>query len=209
MTDSPDTRDLILEAARAEFQKNGTAGARTQDIADRAGVNKALLHYYFRTKDELAEAVFLRAARSLIPPVMGELASEHSLEHKVRTVVALYLGLLKDAPGLPAYVLSELHHHPERMGQFLASVAGTDPTELGARVLGVLERQIDEGVQAGHLRGIPAEQFLINLLSLCIFPFAARPMISMVLQGNPDPFGSFIDERATNLPEFFMAALRP
>lgn len=208
MKASPDTRDLILDAARAEFQKRGTAGTRTQDIADQAGVNKALLHYYFSTKDELATAVFHRAAGRLIPPVMSELASGNSLEAKVDRVVHLYLDLLQETPELPVYVLSEMHHHPERLNQLITSATGTDPVSLGARVLGVLGQQIEAAVASGNMRPIEPEQFLVNLISLCIFPFTARPMISMFV-GGPDRFDSFIGERRENLADFFMGALRP
>lgn len=209
MTASPDTRDRILDAAQLEFQRSGTAGTRTQEIADQAGVNKALLHYYFSTKDELAQAVFRRAAKRLIPPVMGELASENPLETKVRRVVQLYLDLLTEAPELPIYVLSEMHFHPERIEQFIESVVGMDPASLGAQVLSALGRQIKDAVDAGNMRPILPEHFLINLLSLCVFPFVARPMFGMLMGGGPERFASLVEERRETLADFFLGALRP
>src|SRR3954464_1052602 len=84
-----DTETKILDAAHAVFLRAGTAGARMQEIADEAGVNKALLHYYFRSKERLSEAVFRRAAGGLMPAVAAALGSEASLEDKVRTVVTM------------------------------------------------------------------------------------------------------------------------
>src|SRR5579872_6639447 len=77
------TETRILDAAHRVFVRSGTAGARTQEIAREAGVNSALLHYYFRTKERLAEAVFRRAASQLMPAVIRILASDLSLEDKV------------------------------------------------------------------------------------------------------------------------------
>lgn len=209
MVADPQTRDRILDAAQDAFLLRGTAGARMQDIADRAHVNKALLHYYFRTKESLAEAVFQRQARRLIPPVMQVLSSAVPLDEKVRRVVALYLEILPEAPALPAYVLAEMHHHPDRLGPFIAAVLGADPADVAGRVFGVLGRQIDAEVDAGRMRPIEPEQFVVNLVSLCIFPFAARPLVTMLLGGDPSRFGAFVERRSESLADFFLGALRP
>src|SRR5215216_871205 len=100
-----DTEQRILDAAHAVFLRNGTAGARTQEIAAEAGVNSALLHYYFRSKERLAEAVFRRAAGELFPVVAGVLASELPLEEKIRKVIAVELDRLSRTPYLPAYII--------------------------------------------------------------------------------------------------------
>lgn len=208
MTDDREIEARILDAAHAVFLRRGTAGARTQEIADEAGVNKALLHYYFRSKERLAEAVFQRAARELLPPVLATLSSELPLEEKVRRVVHLELEVLSRTPALPGYLLSEMHHHPERLEQLLLSLAGVSPAEVAPRVLRRLEAQIAEAVAAGTMRPIPAAQFAVNLLSLCIFPFAARPMLAAVL-GGADGFAEMIEERRRTLADFFLAGLRP
>ena len=100
-----DTEQRILDAAHAVFIRRGTAGARMQEIAEEAGVNKALLHYYFRTKSRLAEAVFQRVAVRLFPPVIEILGSDAEIEDKVARVIALELDVLSRSPYAPAYVL--------------------------------------------------------------------------------------------------------
>src|SRR5678809_229341 len=97
-----DTEQRILDAAHRVFIRTGTAGARTQEIAKEAGVNSALLHYYFRTKERLAEAVFKRAAGQLFPAVIRILGSDLELEEKVDRVVQVELQHLSKAPYLPA-----------------------------------------------------------------------------------------------------------
>src|SRR6185295_13852214 len=117
-----DTQARILDAAHAVFLRRGTTGARMQDIATEAGVNQALLHYYFRSKEQLSESVFRRAAAQLLPRVIEVIASEVRLEEKVARVVRLELDHLSRAPYLPGYIISELHHHPDRVRQLLAAV---------------------------------------------------------------------------------------
>jgi AcrR family transcriptional regulator len=204
-----DTETRILDAAHRVFVKAGTAGARTQEIAKEAGVNSALLHYYFRTKERLAEAVFRRAAGEVMPAVLRLLASDLTLEDKVIQVIDVELRQLSAAPYLPGYILSELTHRPERAGQLFSAVTGITPEQMRARVLGVLRVQIDAAVRDGRIRPIEPEQFVVNLLALCIFPFAARPMLTMLLGLNQAGFTKFINRRRTELAAFFLRALRP
>lgn len=208
MTDDAETRDRILDAARSSLLQRGTSGARMQEIADEAGVNKALLHYYFRSKERLAEAVFQREARRLLPPVLETFASDRPIEEKVRRLVDLYLDVLSDAPALPAYVLAEMHYHPDRLESFVASVTGGIPAEHGARARDVLGRQIEVEVAAGRMQPIAARQLIANVVSLCIFPFAARPMLTMML-GGPEAYRDFLEERRATLADFILGALRP
>lgn len=180
-----------------------------QEIAREAGVNPALLHYYFRSKERLADAVFQRAATQLLPNLVGILASDADLEVKVAHVVELELTRLSATPYLPGYVISELTHHPQRIHQLFASVIGMAPAEVGAMVRARLGAQIDERVRAGRMQPIDAEQFIVNLLALCIFPFAAKPMLTALLGLDEEGFTAFIDRRRQELAPFFVRAVRP
>ena len=204
-----DTEQRILDAAHAVFLRRGTAGARTQEIAKEAGVNSALLHYYFRTKERLAEAVFRRAAGQLMPAVVRILASEIPLEDKVAQVVDVELRQLSATPYLPGYILSELAHHPERISQLFSSATGMAPADIGKRVFKVLRAQIDARVKSGRMHPIAPEQLTINLLALCVFPFAARPMVMALLGLDQAGFEQFINRRRKELAPFFLRALRP
>ena len=171
-------------------------------------MNSALLHYYFRTKERLAEAVFRRAAGQLMPAVIRILASDIPLDEKVAQVVEVELRQLSATPYLPGYVLSELNHHPERTAQLFSSATGIRPEQVRAIVVGTLSRQIDERVRDGRMHPIAPEQFVVNLLALCIFPFAARPMVTTLLGLDQAGFSKFIDRRREELAPFFLRALR-
>jgi AcrR family transcriptional regulator len=200
------TEQRILDAADEVFVRRGTDGARMQEIAEQAGVNKALLHYYYRSKDRLAEAVFRRAAAALMPAVLEVMESDLELEEKVEKVVGRYLEQLSRRPYLPGYLISEITHHPARLAPLFGAIAGT---RVKRHVLAKLGRQIDERVRAGTLAPIAPEQFLVNLVSLCVFPFAARPILQLLLGLDPKGFDRFIEERRRALPHFFARGLRP
>lgn len=204
-----ETEQRILDAARTVFLRNGTAGARMQEIAQEAGVNQALLHYYFRSKEGLSSAVFRQIATRFFPALVQTLADDISLDEKIERLVAVYLENLSRNPFLPGYLISELHHHPERVPQLLGSALGAEPGQVLPPLFEKLGEQINERVAAGTMRPIALEQFAINLISLCIFPFAARPMLSVVFGMDAAAFARFIEQRKTELPAFFRNALRP
>jgi AcrR family transcriptional regulator len=204
-----DTEQRILDAAHAVFVRRGTAGARMQEIAAEANVNQALLHYYFRNKEQLAQAAFARAAKGFMPAVVQVIASDGDLEDKVRRVIHLEIAHLSRAPYLPGYIIGEVTHHPERAAQLITAVTGLAPSELGPRVLGALRRQIRSRVKAGVMRDIAPESFIVNLMALCIFPFAVRPMVQAMLGMGDHGFEQFMTRRREQLPDFFLGALRP
>ena len=206
---SDDTEAKILEAARSVFIRQGTAGARMQEIAAEAGVNQALLHYYFRSKDQLSAAVFGQLASRLFPAVLQVLSDDASLDAKIEQIIAIYHETLTRNPFLPGYILSELHHHPERIQTVIGKIGGGDPRQALAPVFLRLNEQIKTEVQGGRMRPITAREFVVNLVSLCIFPFAARPMLSMMLGLDDEAFPTFIQERQRTLAAFYKNALRP
>ena len=204
-----DTEQRILDAAHVVFIRRGTAGARMQDIADEAGVNKALLHYYFRSKSRLADAVFQRVTSVIFLRLSETAGSDAEIEDKVRRIIALYIEQLSKTPYVPAYVISELNQHPERTRQFFDAVRPAGAPKGPPPFLLKLGKQIDARVRAGTMRPISAGQFIANIASLCIFPFAAKPMICTLLDLDERGFNAFIEERKTGLPEFFLSGLRP
>jgi TetR/AcrR family transcriptional regulator len=204
-----ETEQRILDAARTVFVRRGTAGARMQEIAREAGVNQALLHYYFRSKDGLARAVFAQAVSRVFPALVQVLGADIPLDDKIDRLVAVYLDNMSKNPFLPGYLIAELHHHPERVEQLITAATGAAPGHLLPPLIAKLGEQIDERVRAGTMRPIAPQQFAVNLISLCIFPFAARPMLEIVFGMDDAAFAQFIERRKVELPAFVRNALRP
>ena len=202
------TEKRILEAAGGVFARRGTAGARMDEIARDARVNQALLHYYFRSKQRLADEAFQMMAGRILHPLIESLGSDLSLEEKSRQVVALCLEAFSENPFLPGYLLSELHHHPARASQLLDRAIGAAGS--GApHLMETMRREIDDAVAAGQMRRISPEQFIVTLVSLCVFPFAARSMFSVILGFDDSTFARFLESGKTDLPAFFRHAIRP
>jgi TetR/AcrR family transcriptional regulator len=197
-----ETRERILEAAHAVFLRKGTANSRTQEIAAEAGVNKALVHYYFGTKAALADAIFARALGVLAPRIFGILADPgRTIEEKVPAIVHEQIEFHSANPYVAGYIVSEMHAEPERVTRVFS--------RLGGVPLDVIRRQLDEAARSGRLRPISAEQFVANLMALLIFPFAIRPALGALLSLDASRWPAFLEERRRFLPDFFLAGLRP
>jgi AcrR family transcriptional regulator len=199
-----DTRKRILDAADAIFVRRGIDGARMQEIADHAGVNKALLHYYFRSKANLARAVWLRIASSFVPGIFEMMASDLSLDDKIDQFVDAYHTMLTRHPYLLAYVITEAARHPDLTDDFFS----TERRQAARRMINKLREQIGEQVKGKNVAPVSAEQFLVTLTSSCLFPFAARPMIAEVLGLGPTGVREFMKRRRTELPAFLKRALQ-
>ena len=200
--DDQESRERILNAAHAVFLRKGTANSRTQEIADEAGVNKALVHYYFGTKSALADAIFERALGTITPRIFGILADPNrTIEEKVPAIVREQIDFHSTRPYLAGYLLSEMHAEPERVARLIGGQGGVP--------LDVIRRQLREAARAGKLRPISAEQFVVNLMGLLIFPFAIRPALGALLSLDSTRWPAFLEERRRLLPDFFLAGLRP
>jgi TetR/AcrR family transcriptional regulator len=197
-----ETRERILDAAHAVFLRRGTASGRTQEIADEAGVNKALVHYYFGTKAALADAIFERALGTLTPLIFGILADPNrSIEQKVRDIVGEQIAFHLARPYIAGYMISEMHSEPQRMAGLMA--------KRGGPPLDVIGRQLREAAKAGLMRPISPKQFVVNMMGLLIFPFALRPGLSLLLDIDPPAWAAFMEERKRLLPDLILAGLRP
>jgi len=185
-----ETENKIIESAEKLFYRKGKAGASMQDIADDAGINRTLLNYYFRSKDKLFEAVFRNALGSFVPGIAAMLHSEISLEDYIPGMIETIIDTMLENPQIPIFVLQELSSNPDRMPQIIREM-GIDP-DLAAEKIG--------GEQWKDSESDP-RQVILNLLSLCIFPFAARPVVTEILfNGNDEAFIEAMKERKTLLP---------
>lgn len=203
------TETRILGAARTVFIRSGTGGARMQEIAEEAGVNQALLHYYFRSKDQLAQAVFRELAVRIVPSIASIFASEEGLALKIERFVHTYIDLVRQNPFIPGYILAEVHFNPERLASLAEQVTGSSPASAMLSFIPRLRAELDQQAAIGAIRSIAPEQFLVNLIALCVFPFAARPVLRLVLDQDDEAFDRFLDERRAELPDFILNALRP
>ena len=174
-----------------------------QEIADQAGVNKALLHYHFSSKAALARAVWLRIASSFAPGIFQMMASDFPLDVKIDRFVDAYHSKLTRHPYLLAYVISEGARRPDFVEDFYSD----ERRRAARRMLGRLREQIDEQAKAKNIAPVPADQFFVTLVASCLFPFAAQPMIAEVLGLSGAGVRRFMKRRRTELPALLKKTL--
>lgn len=192
---STETEQKIIASAEKLFYRKGKAGTSMQDIADDAGINRTLLNYYFRSKDQLFEAVFRKAMSGFVPTLAAMLHSEMSFEEYIPHLIRTVIDTMLENPQIPIFVLQELSSNPDRMPQVIREM-GINPELAIAK----MEKASLSGI--GGL-GDP-RQIIINLLSLCIFPFAARPVVTDILyQGDNEAYIAAMKERKEFLPRMF------
>ena len=202
-----DTEARILAAAHRVFVRHGTANARTQDIADEAGVNKALLHYYFGTKEKLAEAVFLQSARVVFPKLIEIMGSDMPLASKLQAAVDFEFDVLEENPYLPGYLLSEFQTRHDSVRDLLSRSVPMD--QLRDAVMNRLQSQLDAEADAGNIRRISAPGLMLMLMSQIHFPFAAAPMLHIALGLADDERSALMVRHRQSLAGSIMRSLAP
>lgn len=194
-----ETENKIKEAARKIFHRRGFDGARMQEIADEAQINKAMLHYYFRSKDKLFEAVFKEAAMKLFPVIILIIESDLDVDEKIKKLIHNYIDFISANPFVPGFVLHELTQNPERMKQFVASNVFMRPQKFFS--------QIQEGVDSGKYIPIAPLQLMVTIVASCIFPFVAKPMLHTLFGLDQDDFAGFIEQRKEQMTQFILNGL--
>ena len=195
------TEARLLEAAKKVFTTKGLAGARMQDIADEAGVNKAMLHYYFRDKDKLFEVIFLQEAEHFFPRINSIFESDAPLFEKIEQFVNEYIDEMVKNPYLPWFILNELNRDAD---QFFSKIWSVKHRPNPAKLL----QQIEKEAKKGLIKKVNPMHLLMNLLSVTIFPFVARPMITRNLQMSPAQFDKMIEERRKEVPKFIIDSIK-
>jgi len=195
------TQNRILDAAKKVFVLKGMAGARMQDIADEAGINKALLHYYFRNKEQLFEMVFMQAAQKLFPRINQIFASDQPLFEKIESFCEEYITIVIENPYLPLFVLNEINQSPE---YFLQKVWAGQSKPNPQKFL----EQIESEVKKGNIKRISPLHLLMNLISMTIFPFVAKPMLQKNLGLDELQFRAAMEQRKKEIPKFIIDAIK-
>lgn len=195
------TEQRILDAAKKVFVRKGMAGARMQDIADEAGINKALLHYYFRNKEKLFEVIFMEAAQKLFPKINEVFNADQPLFEKIERFCEEYITVIIENPYLPLFVLNEINQDPE---YFLQKVWTGNAKPNPGKFLEQMEKEIKKGT----IKRISPLHLLMNMISMAIFPFVAKPMLQKNLGLDELQFQAAMEQRKKEIPKFIIDAIK-
>lgn len=195
-----DTELRIFEAARKIFHAKGLDGARMQEIADEAGINKAMLHYYFRSKDKLFGSIFEEDFREFFKRLAELISADLPLLEKIEFFVENYLELILQNSYIPAFILSEIHHNPERIKNIFL--------EKGIKAEQIFMDDIKTAISLGIIRPIDPKQLIVNIIGLCIFPIVAKPILCTMLSFDEEGYRNFIEERKKEVARFVINSIK-
>lgn len=189
------TEEKILISASKVFTEKGFSGTRTRDIAEEAGINLALLNYYFRSKEKLFEQVMKVKIVLLFGKIIPIVTNEKStLEEKIDLASEKYFEILSKNPNLPLFILSEIQKKPSNITSLI-------PVEKLIKT-SVLLRQIEE-----KKPGINPFHFIVNFLGMTAFPFIGKPILKNFSIMNDEEFQHFVEERKTLVPSWIKMIL--
>lgn len=174
----PDAEKRILSAARNEFIAKGLEGARMQTVASAAGVNKALLHYYFRSKEKLYQKVLEDTLGTVWGAISAEFRTQDpalGLEPLLRTVIATYVRVLAANPEFPLFVFREMANGNRAFAAGLPSLM-RDFQDVPATLIQALQAE----TAAGKAKPIPPVHFFMNLMGMTVATFLIMPMIRRI-----------------------------
>ncbi len=194
------TEEKIKEAARVVFYKKGYAATRTRDIAEEAGINLALLNYYFRSKEKLFNIIMLETVtgfRNLLAAVLND--EKSTVEEKVVLITHHYIDFITKEPNIPIFMLSEIRNNS---GGLLEKLPIKQMVMNSA-----FAKQHQEAVAKGKITEPSPLHFLINLLSLVVFPFIGQPLIQGVSGLNETQFNALMQERKKLIPLWIKAMM--
>ena len=197
-----DSRQIILDTALKHFVQKGFAATRTKEIAEETGFNKALLHYYFRTKDQLYQEVLQQTINKVLPRLAKAMSTDGPFMERVEHLVHSYIDILIENPELPLFVMSELSQQKESFIQAIQKQAGYFPAIFS------FIQQMNEEMESGQLRSIPPMQLILNILGMSVFPFMAKPMINNIFGVADGDFITLMEERKTIIVDFVKYSLQ-
>ena len=184
-----DTADCIeariVEAARALFIEKGYADASMSDIAAAAGIKRSTLHYYFRTKDRLFQAIFADIVREIFPRIQVILEKKTPFMERLNAVIDEYMALFRANPALPQFIIGEIQRDVHHLIRVLHEL------EVEGYICTIKRRLVDE-IQRGELRRVPLRDFFLTFYSLVIFPTLTRNLIETLLLEDGERYDDFI-----------------
>ena len=193
----------ILEAAEREFLKKGYDGARTTSIAKAAGVTHAMLHYYFRTKEQLFER-FIDKKMSEVVPLLTHLFgnSDLPLVGRIEKIISVHFDFVATNPDLPRFLINEILPYKERCDLFYSKVANF------LYLFNNLQREVNEAAARGEVEQFNVLLLFQSILSLNIFPSLMANMIENLLSDNRQSIEMLLAQRKTENIELIMRRIK-
>ncbi|MEO9885331.1 MAG: TetR/AcrR family transcriptional regulator [Balneola sp.] len=200
MSVEKETEEKIFEAARLIFQERGFEGARMQEIADKANINKSMLHYYYRSKDNLFFEVFKAGIKKIIPQLLAILNKEIDLKIKIKEIVEFYYFTFDKDPQLPSFIIYEMNQNEKRFKEFVSTQGVSLPQSY--------IDQVNVAIKEKTIKDIAPHQLLMNIISLCLMPIVAKNMVQMIFNLDDAKYHEFLEDRRQISLDFILDGIQ-
>lgn len=200
---SETTELRILNTARQHFVRSGFSGTRMQEIADDAEINKALLHYYFRSKAKLYQEVIDTTLNTLFPPLAEAMGQSGTFAERLERIIDTYITTLMKHPDIPVFIISELSQRQESFIKKIKTRSEFFPA-VQSFIL-----QMSSEMEEGIIRKMEPLHLFLNIVGLIVFPFIAKPIFQTVLSVEEQEFEALMRERKNVVMTFIQSALIP
>ena len=183
----------IINVAREVFIEKGFAETSMSEIATRAGINRPTLHYYFRTKEKMYQAVFSGIVQTILPKVFDSLMhKEEPVSQRIGSIIDAYYTLFLDNPRLPMFILREVNRDGERLFHTVHEIHAIEPM---LQAVASLQEEMDQG----KLNKVPLQFVFYNFYSLLLMPFLTRDFSRKVFHTNEENFEAMLTDWRQNI----------
>lgn len=179
----------IIRSARHVFVEKGYDGATMREIAAGAGINISMLHYYFRSKDNMFDIVFEDVFRRMYGKIFEAIADDKDIFEKISAIVGLYVDTLVAEPRLPNFIFNEVTQRPDRSGRF------AEYKEYVQQYTRSFQKQLDRAADEGRIRRVSVMELIVDIESLCVYPFLTGPLWQKVFDVSPEDFIRMVENK--------------
>lgn len=186
--ENKDLEQKIINVAKNVFMEKGFAETSMSEIAENVGINRPVLHYYFRTKDKMFNAVFGMIIKSIMPKIKNIVQDrEKSIPARLENIIDAYYAVFRENPSLPLFVCKEMNRDVE----FLLETIGTlHMKEDFEEVVSILKEEMEQG----KIKAMPLKILFLSFYSMLTFPFLTKGIASRVLIQGSETFDTLLDE---------------
>ena len=199
-----ETEAKIIQAATEVFLEKGKDGARMQEIAQKANINKALLHYYFRSKDKLYETVFRERVFRFLDELFSSVPQTDDIKTVLKEFTANYIDLISTHPELIRFILWEVRQGGQYMGDALKDIFA----KHGFTKFPFLEK-VQNAINSGTIRPLDPLHLIISVIGVCVYPFIAQPLLENAIPGVQVTSPAFLQKRKEEIFKLIWEGIHP
>ena len=195
--------EQILLVAKELFMQNGYEGVSTTQVAKAVGCNQALVHYYYRTKQNLFKIICQQEIQKMLK-ILADIPQEDiSFENFIEKIIEAQIGFLKNNPDAPFFIIGELRHNSEvlRMMRELFS-------EFGKEIVGKIRMFVKMKQSKGELKDISIEDLLIDIVSLDVMSFVGQVLFTQILEMDSQTQEAFLERRKTHIKKLILSNIK-